>query len=33
MLRPGVTYLWRVARVDGNGEETDASSMVTFSVR
>ena len=33
LLRPGVTYQWRAARVDGNGEETDASSMVTFSVR
>lgn len=33
LLRPGVTYQWRVARVDGNGEETGASPMVTFSVR
>lgn len=30
LLRPGTRYRWRVARVDENGEEADASPLVTF---
>ncbi len=30
LLRPGVRYQWRVARVDENGEEANASAPVTF---
>lgn len=33
LLEPGRTYLWRVTRVDENGEETGASELVRFSVR
>ena len=33
LLEPGRTYLWRVARVDENGEEMDASELTPFSVR
>jgi hypothetical protein len=32
LLRPGTTYLWRAARVDANGEESDQSELVAFSV-
>jgi hypothetical protein len=32
-LQPGVSYQWRVARVDDNGEEADASELITFKVR
>ncbi len=30
LLRPGARYQWRVARVDENGEEANASAPVTF---
>lgn len=30
LLRPGERYQWRVARVDENGEEANASAPVTF---
>ena len=30
LLHPGLRYLWSVARVDENGEESDASAMQTF---
>lgn len=33
LLAPGRTYLWRVARVDENGEETGASELTPFTVR
>lgn len=33
LLEPGRTYLWRVARVDENGEEAGASELTPFSVR
>jgi hypothetical protein len=33
LLQPAETYLWRVARVDANGEEAGASELTPFSVR
>ena len=33
LLEPGETYLWRVARVDENGEEVGASELTPFSIR
>jgi hypothetical protein len=33
LLEPGRTYLWRVARVDENGEEAGTSELTPFSVR
>ncbi len=33
LLEGGQTYLWRVARVDENGEEAGASELTAFSVR
>jgi hypothetical protein len=33
LLEPGRTYLWRVARVDENGEEAGASELTPFSIR
>lgn len=33
LLEPGRTYLWRVARVDENGEEAGASELTPFSLR
>jgi hypothetical protein len=33
LLEPGHTYVWRVARVDENGEEAGASDLTPFSVR
>lgn len=33
MLSPGAPYQWRVARVDANGDEVDASEMTAFSLR
>ena len=32
MLRAGVRYQWRVARVDDNGDEVDASALVAFTL-
>ena len=32
LLTPGTTYLWRVARVDDNGEESDASELTRFTI-
>ena len=32
MLRGGLRYQWRVARVDQNGEEVGASALTTFTV-
>jgi hypothetical protein len=32
-LRAGVRYQWRVARVDENGDETDASPLTTFEIK
>lgn len=32
-LSPGRPYQWRVARVDENGQEADASALTTFSLR
>ena len=33
LLEPGRSYLWRVARVDENGEEAGASELTPFSLR
>lgn len=33
ILGAGAPYQWRVARVDANGEEADASALTAFSVR
>jgi hypothetical protein len=32
-LAPGAPYQWRVARVDENGQEADASTLTAFSLR
>lgn len=32
-LKAGTPYLWRVARVDENGQEVDQSELTSFSVR
>jgi transposase InsO family protein len=32
LLHPGIRYQWRVARVDENGEEADASELTSFQV-
>jgi len=33
LLKAGAPYLWRVARVDENGQEVDQSDLTTFSLR
>jgi hypothetical protein len=33
ILEAGAPYQWRVARVDANGEEADASALTPFSLR
>ena len=33
LLKTGTPYLWRVARVDENGQEVDPSDLTAFSVR
>ncbi len=33
LLKIGTPYLWRVARVDENGEEVDQSDLTAFSIR
>lgn len=33
LLETGAPYLWRVARVDENGQEVDQSELTAFSVR
>jgi len=33
MLRAGLRYQWRVARVDENGEEVGASALTAFSIK
>jgi hypothetical protein len=33
LLKTDTPYLWRVARVDGNGEEVDQSDLTAFSLR
>jgi hypothetical protein len=33
ILSRGTPYQWRVARVDANGEEVDASALTRFSIR
>jgi hypothetical protein len=33
LLTPGSPYLWRVARVDENGDEVDQSDLTAFSVK
>jgi hypothetical protein len=33
ILEAGAPYQWRVARVDANGEETDASALTPFTLR
>lgn len=33
LLKAGTPYLWRVARVDENGEEVDQSDLTAFSLR
>ena len=33
MLRAGLRYQWRVARVDENGEEVGASSLTAFTIK
>jgi len=33
LLKGGAPYLWRVARVDANGQEVDLSELTAFSVR
>lgn len=32
-LQPGSRYLWRVARIDANGQEVGASELSGFSLR
>lgn len=33
LLTPGKTYLWRVSRLDENGEEAGTSAMMPFTLR
>ncbi len=33
LLKTGTPYLWRVARVDENGQEVDQSELTAFSIR
>jgi len=33
LLKSGSTYLWRVARIDENGQEVDQSELTAFSLR
>jgi len=33
LLKTGAPYLWRVARVDENGQEVDQSDLTAFSIR
>jgi hypothetical protein len=33
LLTPGTTYFWRVARLDENGQESDASELTRFRVK
>ena len=33
LLTPGTTYLWRVARLDDNGQERDGSGLTRFKIQ